>query len=135
MRSCDTQHLALKPFAADGVALVVGDDRVARKVELGGAGHFESFPTLTLFISPDEGYPIGSKLTVNLLPAARPANAATHFESSESIAAPRIAESRVAFECVVVATGSLDGEHARNTVVVARVLASHQRWPRGCAIT
>lgn len=134
MRPCDTSELTLKPFAADSLAWVVGEDHVARKVTLGGAGRFESLPTLTLFVSSDESYPVGAKLTVNLLPAARPAHAGMHFEDSDAIPSPRIAEARVAFECLVIATGSLDGKHAESTVVVVRVLSSHQRWPRGCAI-
>lgn len=135
MRPSDTEQLALKPFAGDSLALVVGEDRVARKVALGGGGRFESMPALTVFVAPDDGYAVGSELTVNLVPAGRPANASMHFEDSDTIAAPRIAESRIAFECVVIATGSLHGEHNQNTVLVTRVLSSHQRWPRGCAIT
>jgi hypothetical protein len=135
MRPCDIDQLALKPFATDNLTLVVGEDRVPRKVVLGGAGRLESLPTLTLFVSPTESYSVGAKVTVNLLPAARPANAGTQFEDSEAIPVPRIAESRFAFECVVLATGVLDGDHAQSRVVVVRILASHQRWPRGCAIT
>lgn len=135
MRPCDIDQLALKPFANDSVVLVVGEDSVARKVELGGAGRFKSLPALTLFVSPGDSYPIGTKLTANLLSAGRPAAAGLHFESSAAIPAPRIAESRVAFECVVLARGSLEGDHAQRAVVVLHVLATHQRWPRGCAIT
>jgi hypothetical protein len=135
MRPCETHQLAWKPFAPDSVAVAVGEDRIARAVVLGGAGRFESLPTLTLFVAADANYPVGAKLTVNVLPAGRSAGGGVHFEDSDAIAAPRIAESRFTFEGVVLARGSLDGEHAQGGVVVVRVLTSHQRWPRGCAIT
>jgi hypothetical protein len=135
MRECDTAQLALKPFATADVVMVVGEDRVAREVALGGAGRFESLPTLTLFVPPDAGYAVGAHLTVNLLPGARRHGTDVHFESGESVRAPRIANARLAFEGVVLATGSLDGQHPRNTIVVVHVLSTQQRWPRGCAIT
>ena len=106
-----------------------------REVALGGAGRFESLATLTLFVPPGTAYRVGSNLTVNLLPAARRHDAGVHFENSDSVPSPRISESRLAFECIVLTTGTLDGEHAQNGIVVVRVLAAHQRWPRGCAIT
>jgi hypothetical protein len=135
MRACDTTQLTFKPFVAGDVVLVVGEDRDVREVALGGAGRFESLPTLTLFVPPGSAYLVGSNLTVNLLPAAHRHDVGIHFENGDSVPSPRIAESRLAFECIVVATGILDGEHAQNTIVVVRVLAAHQRWPRGCAIT
>jgi hypothetical protein len=134
MRPCDTEQLALKSFAADSLALVVGEDRVPHRVDLGGAGHFRSFPALTLFVSAGERYFVGARLTVNILPASRPLHASVHLEDSDTSPAPRIADARVAFECVVLATGVLDSEASPSVVVVVRVLASYQRWPRGCAI-
>jgi hypothetical protein len=134
MRPCDTEQLTVKPFAAENVVLAIGEDRVAREVVLGGAGRFESQPSLTLFLPSQTSYPVGANLTVNLLPAGRRADAGTHYEDSQQVRAPLIAESRLAFECIVSATGSLDGENAGGMVVV-RILRAHQRWPRGCAIT
>jgi hypothetical protein len=134
MRPCQTHELALKPFAADSIAVAIGEDRIARDVVLGGAGVFESLPALTLFVAAGANYPVGAKLTVNLLSAARPADAGIHFEDSAAIPAPRIAEARLAFECVVLARGSLEGDRPQSAVVVAEVLSTHQRWPRGCAI-
>jgi hypothetical protein len=113
----------------------VGEDRVAREVVLGGAGRFELQPALTLYVSADAHHPVGSNLTVNVLPGSRRPDAGHHFEESQQVRAPRIAVSRLAFECVVQATGSLEGDHAQSLIVVARVLQTHQRWPRGCAIT
>jgi hypothetical protein len=135
MRPCDTAQIAFKPFVASDVVLVVGEDRTVCEVALGGAGRFESLPTLTLFVPPGSAYRVGSHLTVNLLPAARRHDTGVHFEDSDSVRSPRIAESRLAFECVVLATGTFDSEHAQDRIVVARVLSTHQRWPRGCAIT
>jgi flavin reductase (DIM6/NTAB) family NADH-FMN oxidoreductase RutF len=135
MRPCDIAQLAFKPFATNDVVLVVGEDRAVHEVALGGAGRFESLPTLALFVMPGSAYLIGSHLTVNLLPAARRHEMGMPFENSDSVRSPRIAESRLSFECVVLTTGTLDGEHAQKGIVVAHVLATHQRWPRGCAIT
>ena len=135
MRPCDIAQLAFKPFATNDVVLVVGEDRAVHEVALGGAGRFESIPTLTLFVSSGAAYLVGSHLTVNLLLATRPRDAAVSFENSDSVRSPRIAESRLAFECIVTATGTLDGEHVQNRILVARVVSAYQRWPRGCAIT
>jgi hypothetical protein len=135
MRPCDIAQLAFKPFATNDVVLVVGEDRAVCEVALGGAGRFESLPTLTLFVPPGAAYLVGSHLTVNLLLATRRHDAGVSFENSDCVRSPRIAESRLAFECVVLATGTLGGEHAQKGIVVAHVLATHQRWPRGCAIT
>jgi hypothetical protein len=135
MRPCDTEPLTLKPFSTDHRVCLVGEDRVVREASLGGAGRFESLPTLTLFVPTGAGYAVGANLTVNLLPSARRTDAGLHFEDSQHVPAPLIAESRLAFECVVLATGSLEGGHAENAIVVARVLLAHQRWPRGCAIS
>jgi hypothetical protein len=133
MRPCEPEPLTLKPFAADTRVCLVGEDHVVREASLGGAGRFESLPALTLFLPAGSSYPVGAKLTVNLLPSTRRADASLHFEDSQQVPAPLIAESRVAFECIVLATGSLEGAHAEHALVVARVLLAHQRWPRGCA--
>jgi hypothetical protein len=135
MRTCDTAQLAFKPFAANEVVLVVGEDRIAHEVAMAGAGRVDKLPTLTLLTPPGSAYAIGAHVTVNLLPPTRRPATDVHFENGESGRAPRIADSRLAFEGVVHATGSLDGEHAQSTIVVVHVLSSHQRWPRGCAIT
>jgi hypothetical protein len=135
MRPCSVEQLTVKPFAAEHRVLAVGEDRVAREVVLGGAGRFVSQASLTLFLPSDAGFPVGANLTVNLLPAGRRADAPNHYEAGQRVRAPLIAESRLAFECLVIASGTLDGEHAKQSVVVARVLLAHQRWPRGCAIT
>jgi hypothetical protein len=134
MRPCDTDQLAFKPFAATEVVLVVGEDRVAHEVALAGAGRFETLPTLTFLGPPGHAYAVGEHLTVNLRPATRRHDTDLHFENSDSGRAPRIADSRLAFEGVVHATGLLNGEHAQNAIVVIRVLSTYQRWPRGCAI-
>ncbi len=133
MRPCEVDQLALKPFAPDNRVMVVGEDRISRPVTFGGAGRFEETPALTLFLPEDASYPIGSTLTVNMLTTARPTRGDIHLEDSEGIRAPRVADSRLSFECVVQATGLLAGENAPSAIVVVRVLAAHQRWPRGCA--
>jgi hypothetical protein len=135
MRPCSVEQLTIKPFAAENLVLAVGEDRVAREVVLGGAGRFASQASLTLFLPLDAGFPVGANLTVNLLPVGRRADAGVHYEDSRQVRAPLIAESRLAFECLVTASGTVDGDHANQNVVVARVLLAHQRWPRGCAIT
>jgi hypothetical protein len=135
MRPCDTEQLTLKPFAGDNHALVVGEDRVPREMVLGGAGRFESQPALTLFVSATAKLPVGAHLTVNVLSGRPRADERVHYEDSQHVRAPRIAESRLAFEGIVMATGSLEDDQEKAGIMVVRVLRTHQRWPRGCAIT
>jgi len=145
MRACDPRQLAFKPFASDDLALAVAADGVARRVGWGGAGMLERRPVLTLYLPKDWGWPVGSELTVNILPASRrpsldraPASAGAaelRYEPSESIRPARIAEARLAFECRIVAGGPVAGLSEHGQLVVAEVLSAHQRWPRGCAIT
>ena len=123
----------------------VAEDGVPRHVALGGAGILEQGPVLTLYLPRDWGWQTGRDLSVNLLSGARwlrsrngaavDSPADFHYELSESIAPARIAEARLAFECRVVATGTLAGLDGHGYLVVAQVLSAHQRWPRGCAIT
>jgi flavin reductase (DIM6/NTAB) family NADH-FMN oxidoreductase RutF len=91
-------------------------------------------PTARTEVAPIKPGESGRRKPVNLLPAGRRGDAGNHYEDSRQVRAPLIAESRLAFECLVIASGTLDGNHASQTMVVARVLLAHQRWPRGCAI-
>jgi hypothetical protein len=144
MRRCDATQLAVKPFATDDRVLMVTPDRVAHTVAMGGGGRLDRREVLTLYLPADLRLPVGEAVTVNLLPAshrlARPSGdganekAPLPYEASETIQAPRIAEAKLAFECQVIATGSVTGLDAYPHLVVAEVLGAYQRWPRGCAI-
>jgi hypothetical protein len=142
MRRCDHTQLAFRPFSADDLVVVVGEDGEPREVALGGAGLVERRPTLTLYLPTVWEGANGQTLTVNVLPGARrlrlvdaaAAAAPFRYQASESVVAPRIADAKLAFECRVIAIGALSGLEDHPQMLVAEVLAAYQRWPRGCAI-
>jgi hypothetical protein len=144
MRRCDATQLAVKPFASDDVVLLVTQDKIARKVTMGGGGRMDRRAVLTLYLPPDLHLPVGETVTVNVLPATHrlarqshdgtAATAALAYEAGEAMEPPRVAEARLAFDCRVIATGTVAGLADHPHMVVAQVLAAYQRWPRGCAI-